>query len=243
MILSRTTFAAAMAVATATVFTSSAKADYSFGYISNNSGQADDIAGQFTMTVQAVGTNQVSFTFTNTGSNNCVITEIHFEAGTYLGSAVPNSGTQYTGSGTSFNGYAPSNFPEGNTVNFNESHSFNATPPPVNNGVNVGDSITLTFNLLAGVTFEEVIAALDNQTLGQGETADDRIRVGIHVQSINPGGYSDSFVNWEGDPEYGQEPEVGAVPAPAGLVLAVIGVAGLGGVSLRRRLRGEPVAA
>jgi hypothetical protein len=43
--------------------------------------------------------------------------------------------------------------------------------------------------------------------------------------------------------EYIIEPEVGAVPAPAGLILAVIGVASLGSVGLRRRLRGEPVAA
>ena len=34
-----------------------------------------------------------------------------------------------------------------------------------------------------------------------------------------------------------------ATGVAAGLILAVIGVAGLGGVSLRRRLRGEPVAA
>ena len=71
---------------------------------------------------------------------------------------------------------------------FNVTAGFSAdsNPPAQPNGVNPGESLTITFNLLAGVTYADTITALN--------TPGDHLRIGIHVQGFGNGG-SESFVN------------------------------------------------
>jgi hypothetical protein len=84
------------------------------------------------------------------------------------------------------------------------------------NGVNPGEWLTIIWNLVAGTSFSDVIAALN---LGGDQAGS--LRVGIHVQGFSNGG-SESFVNSTPAP----------VPVPAaGLLLA----GALGALALSRR--------
>jgi hypothetical protein len=68
--------------------------------------------------------------------------------------------------------------------------------------------LTIIFNLVAGMTFADTIAALISGDL----------RLGMHVQAIGTSGDSDGFINNPLDP----------VPLPAGLLLFLSGLAGIG---------------
>jgi hypothetical protein len=80
------------------------------------------------------------------------------------------------------------------------------------NGVNAStESVTIIFNLLPGVSFDDTVAAL-----GTGD-----LRIGLHVQAIGEPGGSDSYINKVPD---------------GGLTLSLLGI-GLGGLGLFARRR------
>ncbi len=164
---------------------------------------------QLSVTVNAgPNANQVSFTFNNAGPAAMSITDVYFDDGTLLGIALITSS-----SGVSFSqGASPGNLPSGNNANpaFDATAGFSAdsNPPAQPNGVNPGESLTITFNLLSGVNFADTVAALNAGT---------NLRIGIHVQGFANGG-SESFIN--------------QVPAPASL-----GTLLLGGLLAARRRR------
>jgi hypothetical protein len=84
------------------------------------------------------------------------------------------------------------------------------------NGVNPGEFLTVIWSLLGGVTYSDVIAALN---LGGDQSGS--LRIGIHVQGFANGG-SESFVNATPTP----------VPVPAaGLLL----MGALGALTVARR--------
>jgi len=161
---------------------------------------------QLTVEVNAVGLNQVSFTFANAGPLAMSITDVYFDDGSLLGiaSIVEGPGVAYSQNAT------PPNLPGGNTANppFQVTAGFSADsdPPAQPNGVNPGEFLVITFNLINGQTFNDVITELD--------TADE-LRIGIHVQGFSDGG-SESFIN---------------VPAPGSMGLLALAV----GVAARRR--------
>lgn len=164
---------------------------------------------QLSVTVNAgPNANQVSFTFNNAGPAAMSITDVYFDDGTLLGIALITSS-----SGVSFSqGASPGNLPSGNNANpaFDATAGFSAdsNPPAQPNGVNPGESLTITFTLLSGVNFADTVAALNAGT---------NLRIGIHVQGFAYGG-SESFIN--------------QVPAPASL-----GTLLLGGLLAARRRR------
>lgn len=184
---------------------------YSFGNITGND-VANAAAGesQLFVEVDPVGLTQISFEFTNAGPAAMSITDIYFDDGTLLGIASIING----GSGVSFSqGSSPPNLPGGNTlaIPFNTTAGFSAdsNPPAQPNGVNPGESVTIIFNLIGGMTYADAINALN--------TPGDHLRIGIHVQGFANGG-SESFVN--------------NVPTPGSLALL-----GLGGLVAGRRRR------
>ena len=155
---------------------------FGFGCISNNlAGDCDIGEAQLAVDVTAgPAAGQVSFLFTNTGSEDSSITAVYFDDGTLDGIASILDGT-----GVDFEeGANPSNLPAGNTVGFDASFSADSEPPTQPNGVNPGQELTIIFDLLTGEDFAGTLAAL----------ADGSLRIGLHVQGFESEG-SESFVN------------------------------------------------
>lgn len=184
---------------------------YSFSSISQSS-MANSASGaaQLRMEVSDAGSGKVSFLFTNTGAAAMSITDVYFDDNALLASFA-----QITASaGVSFSiGASPGNLPGGNGMplpfNTTAGLSADSDAPVQPNGVNPGEWLNITMNLLAGKSYADAITALN--------TAGDHLRVGIHVQGFGDGG-SESFVN--------------VIPTPSSLALA-----GLGGLLIARRRR------
>lgn len=178
--------------------------------------------------VAAPGAGQLNFIFVNLGAIASSIADVYFDDGTLLGIASLTSS-----SGVSFSqGGAPPNLPGGNSITpkFDTTAGFlaDSDSPVAPNGVNPGEWLSVTFNLLGGQDFDDVVNALN---LGYANGAQiGALRIGLHVQSIGPGGESDSFINTPDD-----ESDDQMVPEPTSLALLASGA--LGAVVIGRRRR------
>jgi hypothetical protein len=187
-----------------------------FAAISTNSGAANAAAAAANLRVDVdpAGTNQVKFTTYWTTEARGVITGIYFDDGTLLGiSSVFNNGPNFVQGGS------PGDLPGGNNINpaFQTTAGFYATASGVKNGIEeLGDYVAITFNLIQGQTFNDVVNAL-NQATGVGG-----LRVGLRVQSIIPGGQGDGFVN------------LNPIPLPVASVMGLAGLGLVGGIRRRR---------
>ena len=187
-LLSRATVIAALLLA-ATCTTLAPAATYQFfDIVADNPVNGAIGEAQLSMVVTDPGAGQVLFTFANAGPEPCSITDVYFDdADEGVLAALANISN--TPGSVEFSQYAsPSNLPEGETLNpeFITTDGFSAdsdSPPPVK-GVNPGESLGITFQLAGGMTFQDVIIALNGALL----------RAGIHVQAFASGG-SESFVN------------------------------------------------
>ncbi len=192
-----------------------------FDSISNNLAANAAIGeAQLFVDVTDPGNDQVLFTFSNIGLSNSSITDIYFDDGSLLGIAsIDNSDP-----GVSFMQPAsPGNLPSANNASppFVTSAGFSADsdPPAQPNGVNPGESLGITFDLVGGGTFAGVMSELTDGTL----------RVGIHVQGFDLGG-TEEFPG-------GSESFVGtSIPEPHAAVLFVVGALVVG-TATRRRLQ------
>jgi hypothetical protein len=184
---------------------------YGFSNITNNNAQDAGIGeAQLSVEVTDIGNGSVLFTFSNAGPYASSICDIYFHDGPLLGiSSIMN------GTGVSFSQDAnPAELPGGNAVNFVTTEGFSAdSDSPVQpNGVNPGESLGITFSLLNGSSFADVI-----DSINAGE-----LRIGIHVQGFASGA-SESYVN------------AAPVPEPATLLLLGSGLLGLAG--FRKKLK------
>ena len=192
-----------------------------FFHISDNSGQAAAVATQLTVEVeQGADDTEASFTFWNNVGIAASITDVYFDDGSLLDIASISSSA-----GVSFSeGAAPPDLPGGNCCSFSASFSADSNDPVSANGVDSSTEwLTIIFNLVAGMTFADTIAALISGDL----------RLGMHVQAIGTSGDSDGFINNALDP----------VPLPAGLLLFLSGLAGIGFLGRYKSKRSEAATA
>ena len=179
-----------------------AAATVGFDCITDNSASNCAIGeAQLQMDITDEGSNQVRFSFTNTGPIQAIISEIYFDDGALLGIA-----SVINGPGTDFSqGGSPPDLPGGNNASppFQVTSGFlaGALPSPAQNGVDVGESVAIIFDLIGGFSFADVL----------DQFADGTVRAGIHVIIID-GGSSESFVNLP-------------VPEPGTALLMLMGLA------------------
>lgn len=169
---------------------------------------------QLSMTITGPAAGQALFTFTNAGPYASSITDLYWESGNLL-QAMLNANYTSTGTVSFSQGASPSNLPGWN----NATPAFHATKgltadsdtPVVANGVNPGESLGVLFSLQSGMSYTDVLTALDNGSM----------RVGIHVQAFSTSS-SESFINAQ------------TVPVPTAAWLLGSGLLGLVGVARRQ---------
>jgi len=182
---------------------------------------ADGAIGEAQMFVELLDLGgQVEFVFSNIGPELSSITDVYFDDGVLLGIA----SIQNTLGLVEFSQYAtPPELPGGNNLTppFVTTAGFSADsdPPAQPLGVNPGETLGITFELIAGSFYSDVIT----------ELASGELRIGIHIQGYASGG-SESFVN-DGIFDPG-----GQVPAPSALILAGFGTGLVNWLRKRRTL-------
>ena len=155
----------------------------------------------------------VAFTIRNTGPEPSSIALVHFDDGSLLGlSELVDSDDGIGGDpDVDFSPSSSSNLPGGATADppFIPSVSFgsDSDPPPVANGIQPGQWLTIIFTLQGTQTSQDVF----------DELADGTLRVGVHATSIGDSENSESFIT----------------PEPISLLLLGLG----GVAVTRRRLR------
>lgn len=193
---------------------------FSFGNISYNSPQNAGTADQFSLEVTTtslvdgdLGPSQVAFIFRNDGPADSAITRIYFEENDLLGDAEVNNLNGWSNFGQ---GGAPLNPPGGNGLEtpFATSVNFTSSGNP-QNGVNPGEAVEIVFDLAPGMTYIDLIAAIEQ---GMTDPDSSSLRIAMHVQAFDNGG-SESFIV--------------TVPLPAPIWMGLAGLAGI--VVLRRR--------
>jgi hypothetical protein len=129
---------------------------------------------------------QVDLRFLNTGPTDSIITTIYFDTGnTSLLSSIASI-VAITGNvsfeDTSPGGVLPGG--NGNPVLFSTDFSADRTSQGgVTNGINVGEELSIIFNLAPGATPSDVLGNLG------GALDLSKLRIGIHVQSIDGQGF------------------------------------------------------
>jgi hypothetical protein len=215
--MKRNTTIKTAAVALALGLSSSAFAvSYNFTKISSNA--PDDLGSQLAVDVTDAGSGKVDFKFTNNGSIASVIAQIYFDnTGGTLGAMI----TPFvdSGAGVSFSsGANPGNLPSGNNLNpdFVATAAASADNPAPSKGINNGatDWLTISFNLAATKSYQDVINALN---LGPDN---DSLRIGLHVTGIGTSGQSDAYVT-----EGNRVPDGGTTMTLLGMALLGLGAA------------------
>ena len=169
------------------------------GVSNNDPGNTTIGESQLSVELMDLGSGQIKFVFSNSGPEECSITDVYFDDRSGLLSNL----TVINSTGVLFSQWAtPSNLPAGNNLDphFETSLGMSAdSDPPVQlNGVNPSEYLGIAFDLKSGWD----VAGVDN-SIYSGD-----LRIGLKVQGFADGG-SETFV---------------AVPAPGALMLGSLGV-------------------
>lgn len=179
------------------------------------------VSDQLMMDAFDAGKNLVGFTFYNSVGQKSSITDIYL-TGTGGLLVLPGEITAQS-PGVSYSiGANPSNLPAGTTYDFYATIGADSNPPVQPNGINaVGEYVTWSFTMARGVTYNDVIKAIDSGIL----------RVGLLVPGYSGG--SASFINTCG--VGGGCSQTPSVPLPASLWLMFGAIGGLAWMSRRGR--------
>jgi hypothetical protein len=171
----------------------------------------------------------VSFKFTN-DSNFSSITDVYFDSGPLasFSSIVGSTGDNFSQNAS------PANLPGGNAITpvFNGSaFSADSNAPVTANGVQNSDTtneqLTITFNLLAGKTWNDVLTSLALPGFPVETPANSWLRIGLHVQAFQPSGTSANSSAFVNNP-------ITPVPEPETYAFMLAGLALLGRLSRKR---------
>lgn len=193
-----------------------ASVDISFTRLTANA--AENVASQLNATLSTVSgqPGMVDFIFTNNVGVDSSVSEIYFDNGNPAmhfasGAIVGQVGTEFV-----FGGADPGNLPSGENMDpsFNATSVFSSDAQGnPSKGIDTStDLLTIRMTLLASLTYQDVVDALESSDL----------RIGLHLRSIGSGGESDNFIN----------NSIAPVPAP---LSSLLGLAGLGMLASRRR--------
>ena len=187
-----------------------------------NSDNAEAMAMQLSLDILEMGGgDQALFIFKNDiapyeGGEEGIITAVAFEDGALLDMGVPY---MYTGTEVDFEevftGWGGWGLP------FDTTHYFQANRETgqgfnINSGVNPGEALGILFDL--DVDFGDLMAALQQGFDGPIVTGES-LRIGIHVQNLDPDGdESDAYI---------------LTPVPGAVLLGILGL-GVAGVKLRK---------
>ncbi len=192
---------------------------YGFTNVSANN-LANAMAGEAQLSVDVTdpGMGQVTFAFSNVGTAAMSITDTYWDDD---GATLDEIASIVEGAGVDFEvGASPPNLPSGNNVGFDADFSADSNPPTQPNGVNPGETLSVTFDLLDGVTFADVIGDINSALL----------RIGLHVQGFANGG-SEAFVN---------APPSNVIPAPGAALLGLLGLGTVVGARKRANSAHRP---
>lgn len=191
------------------------------------SGVPSAVTSNLKMDVTDAGGGSVSFTISNLAGGSGEITAIYFYDGALLGATMNISNNDLVQ-------FDPDSgkLPGGGTVGIpmNASAAFGADRDNPNQtlhdpGINPGESLTITFSLASGKTFDNVIASLDSWffTFADGQSFvlnDGMLAVGFHLQELSGDPNSSGFV-------VVPTPPTGLVPLPPSALLLGTGLLGL----------------
>ncbi|MBM9536152.1 PEP-CTERM sorting domain-containing protein [Desulfobulbus alkaliphilus] len=198
-------------------------APYTF-YTISNSNPVDVAIGESQLFMEVIdlgfdidlNLNQLQFYFTNTGPQQSTITRIFFDDTDPRSLQFVGQETGFTTVGTvkftQATNLQPA-FPNGNSIGFVVDDRYDANNPGPQDGINIGEALGITFNLLGDATYNSIISSLSDGTL----------RVGLHVTNFASKG-SESFVN-----------SPNPIPEPTTLLLFGSGLLGLAGLGRRKR--------
>lgn len=186
---------------------------------SNNIGNNTSYSGaEFTMTVNDLGGNLVSFVFHNNGPAGSAITGIYFYDGVILGNTGSIDNSTISGNFVENSG-SPANLPGGNPYGLtNATKEFYSHSQGIN-GIAAGEYLTITMEIQG--TFQDLQNAIESaQGLSQSNPFQSgMLVVGLHVQGL-PG--SDQYLN-----------STTIIPLPAAVWMGLAGIMGV--VAVRRR--------
>jgi hypothetical protein len=189
-----------------------------FYNISNNSGIAPSVAGQFSVEYGDLGGTQVYFKFTNVGVIDSSITDVYFDDKGALLEGI--SGIEFSADVSFSSPATPADLPGGENINpefaVSAGLSADSDTPVKHNGVNNNEIewLKIIFDLQSGGSFASLISDLASGTL----------RIGIKVQAIGPLDESDGFVNIP-------------VPEPTTMLISALGLLGMGAAGRKRIFR------
>jgi hypothetical protein len=194
----------------------------SFGFEVLEDNSPIDLSGQLFVDVLDAGGGQVSFKFENLGPLASSITGIYFHD--MNGDIDPPLVIDSQSAGVSFSlGATPPDLPGGNNADppFVTTTGLlaDSDPPVASNGINPGEWLLILAT--AFTDFNSIIAALISGDL----------RIGLHVQALSDGA-SETYIT---NPT--------PIPLPAGLLLFLSGLAGVGFLGRYKARRRETAAA
>ena len=141
----------------------------SFSCLSNSS-QCEIGEAQLSVVVSSLAAGQVSFLLRNQGSESLTASQVFFDedTGLLLGDLL----SVLDGTGVAFvEGGNPDNLKGGKKIGFDADAFASATKPSKENGVDPGEQVLITFALAGTHTLEDVLAALEDESLRIGVNA------------------------------------------------------------------------